>query len=172
MLAELRAGMSVEEIMNRMDSGMPKLWVLYQIAASATGKTGMVRQGSRLHSPLPVEGPKQAHLIAFLRGESVAVLAPRWNVKLGSGFGRTTVELPRGHWTNIFTGETVNGGKYARTESFAAISGCAAGARWRSSDASNLEVWAPFARHVSVESGGVAYAMRGPDDRGWWQLDC
>ena len=32
-----------------------------------------------------------------------------------------------------------------------------------------FRVWAPFARHVSVESGGVAYAMRGPGDRGWWQ---
>lgn len=31
-----------------------------------------------------------------------------------------------------------------------------------------FRVWAPFARHVSVESGGVAHAMIGPDDRGWW----
>ena len=30
MLAELEAGMSSEEIMKRMDSGMPKLWVLYK----------------------------------------------------------------------------------------------------------------------------------------------
>ena len=44
-----------------------------------------------------MEGPKQAHLIAYSRGESVAVLAPRWNVKLGSGFGSTTVELPPGN---------------------------------------------------------------------------
>ncbi|MGB6727775.1 MAG: malto-oligosyltrehalose trehalohydrolase [Terracidiphilus sp.] len=29
-------------------------------------------------------------------------------------------------------------------------------------------VWAPFARHVSVDSGGVVCAMQGPDDRGWW----
>jgi maltooligosyltrehalose trehalohydrolase len=31
-----------------------------------------------------------------------------------------------------------------------------------------FEVWAPFARHVSVEAGGVQYAMEGPDDRDWW----
>ena len=54
---------------------------------------------------------KQAHLIAFSRGDSVAVLAPRWNIKLGSGFGSTTVELPQGTWSNIFTGEKVNGGR-------------------------------------------------------------
>jgi len=32
-----------------------------------------------------------------------------------------------------------------------------------------FRVWAPLARQVSVESGGVAYSMQGPDDRGWWQ---
>ena len=32
-----------------------------------------------------------------------------------------------------------------------------------------FRVWAPFAHHVSVESGGVAYAMQGPDDRDWWR---
>ncbi|MGB7267870.1 MAG: malto-oligosyltrehalose synthase, partial [Terracidiphilus sp.] len=109
MLAELKAGMSVEEIMNRMDSGMPKLWVLY--------KTLQLRRENpewfdkeAAHIPLSVEGSKQEHLVAFSRGDSVAVLAPRWNVKLGSGFGATVVELPAGKWTNVFTGEAVKGG--------------------------------------------------------------
>jgi maltooligosyltrehalose trehalohydrolase len=31
-----------------------------------------------------------------------------------------------------------------------------------------FKVWAPFARHSSVEAGGVQYAMQGPDDRDWW----
>ncbi|MGD0911862.1 MAG: malto-oligosyltrehalose trehalohydrolase [Terracidiphilus sp.] len=31
-----------------------------------------------------------------------------------------------------------------------------------------FRVWAPLAKLVSVESGGVAHAMQGPDDRGWW----
>ncbi len=31
-----------------------------------------------------------------------------------------------------------------------------------------FRVWAPFARRVSVKCGGVAFAMRGPDDRDWW----
>jgi (1->4)-alpha-D-glucan 1-alpha-D-glucosylmutase len=58
-----------------------------------------------------VEGAKQEHLIAFSRGDSVAVLAPRWNVRLGSGFGATTVELPPGRWTDILSGEETSGGK-------------------------------------------------------------
>ncbi len=110
MLAELRAGMSVEAIMNRMDSGMPKLWVLFKSLHLRQEKPEWFGKEAA-YAPLPVEGPKQAHLIAYSRGESVAVLAPRWNVKLGSGFGSTTVELPPGNWTNIFTEETVKGGK-------------------------------------------------------------
>ena len=31
-----------------------------------------------------------------------------------------------------------------------------------------FEVWAPFARHVSVEAGGFQYVMEGPDDRDSW----
>jgi (1->4)-alpha-D-glucan 1-alpha-D-glucosylmutase len=109
MLAELEAGMSVDEIMNRMDSGMPKLWVLYKALHLRREKPEWFGREAE-YSPLPVDGPKRAQLIAFSRGSSVAVLAPRWNVKLGGGFGSTTVELPQGTWYNIFTGDKVNGG--------------------------------------------------------------
>jgi (1->4)-alpha-D-glucan 1-alpha-D-glucosylmutase len=109
MLAELEAGMSVDEIMNRMDSGMPKLWVLYKALHLRREKPEWFGREAE-YSPLPVDGPKRAQLIAFSRGGSVAVLAPRWNVKLGGGFGSTTVELPQGTWYNIFTGDKVNGG--------------------------------------------------------------
>jgi maltooligosyltrehalose trehalohydrolase len=30
-------------------------------------------------------------------------------------------------------------------------------------------VWAPFAKKVAVKIGDAAYAMTGPDDRGWWR---
>ncbi|MGB6831163.1 MAG: malto-oligosyltrehalose synthase [Terracidiphilus sp.] len=109
MLAELVAGMSAEEIMNRMDSGMPKLWVLYKSLHLRRERPEWFGSEAA-YIQLAVAGPKQAHLIAYSRGDSVAVLAPRWNVKLGSGFGSTTVELPLRNWTNVYTGETVNGG--------------------------------------------------------------
>jgi len=34
-----------------------------------------------------------------------------------------------------------------------------------------FEVWAPFARRVSVNAGGTVQAMKGPDDRHWWRLE-
>jgi (1->4)-alpha-D-glucan 1-alpha-D-glucosylmutase len=110
MLAELEAGMSVEEIMSQMDSGMPKLWVVYKALNLRREKREWFGREAA-YSLLPADGPKQAHLIAFSRGDSVAVLAPRWNIKLSGGFGSTTVQLPLGTWSNIFTGEKVKGGR-------------------------------------------------------------
>jgi (1->4)-alpha-D-glucan 1-alpha-D-glucosylmutase len=109
MLAELEAGMSVDEIMGRMDCGMPKLWVVYKALHLRREKPEWFGREAA-YSPLPVDGPKQAHLIAFSRADSVAVLAPRWNIKLSGGFGSTTVQLPLGTWSNILTGEKVKGG--------------------------------------------------------------
>jgi (1->4)-alpha-D-glucan 1-alpha-D-glucosylmutase len=110
MLAELLAGLSVEEIMKRMDSGMPKLWIIYKALHLRRDHPDWFGESS-IYAPLPAEGSKQEHLIAFCRGDSVAVVAPRWNVRLGTGFGSTTVELPPGRWTNMLSGEEMGGGK-------------------------------------------------------------
>ena len=34
-----------------------------------------------------------------------------------------------------------------------------------------FEVWAPEARAAAVQAGAGTYAMRGPDDRGWWRVE-
>jgi maltooligosyltrehalose trehalohydrolase len=34
-----------------------------------------------------------------------------------------------------------------------------------------FEVWAPFAKRISIQAGGGVYAMNGPDHRNWWRLD-
>jgi maltooligosyltrehalose trehalohydrolase len=34
-----------------------------------------------------------------------------------------------------------------------------------------FEVWAPFAKRMSVQAGGQVYAMHGPDERNWWRAD-
>jgi (1->4)-alpha-D-glucan 1-alpha-D-glucosylmutase len=109
MLAALEEGMSAEEIMARMDTGLPKLWVLCKTLHLRRERPDWFGREAP-YIPLRVDGPKREHLIAFSRGDSVAVLAPRWNVKLGSGFGSTTVDLPQGSWSNRFTGEKVEGG--------------------------------------------------------------
>jgi (1->4)-alpha-D-glucan 1-alpha-D-glucosylmutase len=110
MLAELNAGLRVDEVMKRMDSGMPKMWLLRQALKLRKEQPQWFDERSS-YVPLQIEGFKSMHAIAFLRGDSVVAIAPRWNIRLGSGFGSTTVELPVGRWKNLLTGEAVNGGR-------------------------------------------------------------
>jgi len=107
---ELKAGITPDQVMKRMDSGMPKLWVIYKALHLRRERPDWFG-GQSDYAPLTVEGSKQPHLVAFRWGDSVAVLVPRWNVKLGAGFGSTTVELPGDRWTNLLAGEVVSGGK-------------------------------------------------------------
>ena len=115
MLAELNAGLPVDAIMKRMDSGLPKMWLIQQALRLRREKPKWFDERSS-YIPLQIEGFKSMHAIAFLRGDSVVAIAPRWNLRLGGGFGSTTVELPAGRWKNPLTGEAVNGGR-ARVQS-------------------------------------------------------
>jgi (1->4)-alpha-D-glucan 1-alpha-D-glucosylmutase len=109
MLSELQSGMDVDEVLRRMDSGMPKLYVVHKtlhLRREHPEWFGM----EAAYSPIVAEGSKSNHLIAYLRGDSVAVFVPRWPLGLGGNWARTSVELPQGKWKNIFTGEAVMGG--------------------------------------------------------------
>jgi (1->4)-alpha-D-glucan 1-alpha-D-glucosylmutase len=110
MLSELQRGMNVDEIMRRMDSGMPKMYVAH--------KALRLRRDHRewfgaeaAYTPIAADGSKIDHLIAYLRGDSVAVIVPRWPLRLGSIWAATSLELPPGQWRNIFTGDAVGGGR-------------------------------------------------------------
>ncbi len=90
--------MSVEEIMERMDEGLPKLWVLKQ-ALSVRDRLGS-------YAPLPVTGEAQDDVVAFSRGE-VAVIVPR-SARDICGWGETAVDLPSGDtWRNVLTGDEI-----------------------------------------------------------------
>ena len=109
MLAELKAGMPPEEILKRMDNGMPKLWVIFTALHLRREHPNWFDQSSA-YLPMPVEGPKKDYVVAYMRGDKVAVIAPRWNLKLGGNFGSTTVELHEGFWHHLLTGEEFEGG--------------------------------------------------------------
>lgn len=109
LLAELEAGMPAEEILTRMDEGLPKLWVILKALHLRRDHPDWFGATSA-YVPLLVEGPKRDHLVAYLRGENVAVIVPRWSLKLGGSFGPTTVQIPEGTWNHLFTGESFAGG--------------------------------------------------------------
>ena len=109
LLAELKAGMSTEEILKRMDEGVPKLWLIFRALHLRREHPAWFGKGSA-HIPMLIDGAAREYLVGYLRGENVAVLAPRWNLKHEGNFGSTTVELPHGSWKNILTGELLEGG--------------------------------------------------------------
>ena len=110
MLAELKAGIPVDEIMKRMDSGMPKLWLLYQ-ALHLRREQPQCFDRNAAYSPLAADGPRKDHMIAYLRGEAVAVVAPRWSARLGGNAASTSIDLPSGRWAHLLTGEFFDGGR-------------------------------------------------------------
>jgi len=110
MLAELQSGMDVAEIVKRMDSGLPKLWVAHT-ALSLRRRHPEWFGAESAYSPIVAEGSKSDHLVAYQRGDSVTVLVPRWPLKLNGNWVSTTIELMPGGWRNNFTNEVMMGGR-------------------------------------------------------------
>jgi (1->4)-alpha-D-glucan 1-alpha-D-glucosylmutase len=109
MLAELKNGRPAEEIMKKMNCGMPKLWVTYSALQLRRQKPEWFGKDAA-YSPLAVEGSRKDHIVAYLRGDSVATVVPRWNMRVNSNWSSTTVTFPKGLWRNVLTGDVVKGG--------------------------------------------------------------
>ena len=110
MLRELQAGMTAEAIVGRMDSGLPKMWVAHKALSLRREHPHWFNAGAG-YTPLIAAGPKKEHLVAFLRGENVITVVPRWNLKFGDSWAGAMVDLPAGTWRNGFTGDVVEGGR-------------------------------------------------------------
>ena len=102
-------GLAAADVLANADDGSPKLWLvrhalrLRRARAEAFGADGT-------YEPLPVAGRRAGHAVAFLRGESVAVIVPRLVVGLGEDWQDTAVTLPRGIWVDVLSGAEVEGG--------------------------------------------------------------
>ncbi len=66
------------------------------------------------YRPLDVEGADAAHVVAFTRGDEVAVAVPRLVMK--STFDDARVALPPGRWHNVLTGADHDGGSLPFTD--------------------------------------------------------
>jgi (1->4)-alpha-D-glucan 1-alpha-D-glucosylmutase len=110
LLAELTKGMRPEEILARMDEGLPKLWLIRQgLQARRRRPAALGPEGD--YRPLRAAGARAAHAVAFLRGGEVAAVVPRLVIGLQGGWSDTFVELPAGRWRNELTGEEAGGGR-------------------------------------------------------------
>ena len=89
--------MEAGEILTRMDSGLPKLWVMKQALH--------IRARLGAYVPLAITGELKDSAIAFSRGEAVTIV-PRFPVETAC-WKDTSAGLPEGKWKNILTGEEI-----------------------------------------------------------------
>lgn len=111
MLATLMAGLETKEIVQQMESGLPKMWVIHAALRLRRDHPEWFGADAN-YSPILADGPRREHLAGFMRGSHVVTLVPRWPLKLGSNWDRTIVTLPDGRWTNIFTGQEFKGARF------------------------------------------------------------
>ncbi|HZY64104.1 MAG TPA: malto-oligosyltrehalose synthase [Edaphobacter sp.] len=113
LLAELKsmdAGDRAAKIMARADEGLPKMWVTHQ-ALQLRRERPELFGAQAAYAPLGVEGPKAENVVAYLRGDSLAVIVPRLTLRLAGAWRDTAVTLPVGRWVNRLTGVEVEGGR-------------------------------------------------------------
>ncbi len=106
------AGITPEEILVRMDAGVPKLWTIAATLGVRARHEDVFRRGA--YRPLAATGDRAEAVVAFTRGDAIAVVAPRLTLSLAqAGWGDTEVELPPGRWCRPLTRDAVEGGRRA-----------------------------------------------------------
>ena len=103
---------SPEQVMRRIDEGLPKLWTIQQ-ALAVRLRCPQVFGRDGTFTPMWARGARAEHAVAFCRSGKVITLVPRLVIKLGGDWRNTTLEIPRGDWRNAFTGERWRGGETA-----------------------------------------------------------
>lgn len=101
---------SPEKIMDRMDRGDPKMWLIHR-ALSLRGERPALFGPEGRYREIPARGSAASHLVAFTRGEEVVTVVPRliMGLRKRGGWGDTTLDLPEGRWMNRMTGERMEG---------------------------------------------------------------
>ncbi|HXO84355.1 MAG TPA: malto-oligosyltrehalose synthase, partial [Gemmatimonadales bacterium] len=94
------ANASPEQVLERMDEGFPKLWMIQR---------ALRVQANGCYQRLNAEGEHAHHVIAFGRGGNLITIVPRLAQELRGGWGETVLPLPEGRWRNVFTDELHSG---------------------------------------------------------------
>ena len=89
------------------DAGVSKLWLIARALADRRRRPEAYRGAG--YEPLPLDGAKAEHAVAFSRG-ALAAVAPRLVAGRGEGWGDTSVRLPAGRWTHALTGAPIGRG--------------------------------------------------------------
>jgi len=96
-----------DDILRRMDEGLPKLWVIRQALALRKRLPAVFNSGD--YHPLSPKGKMASHAVAFARDSDVVTIVPRLVWRARGGWDKTSIRLPAGHWYQELTGKEVNG---------------------------------------------------------------
>ena len=107
LLSDLKT-LSPQEIVSKMDEGLPKLWVIYQTLQLRKSRPDLFQLE---YQPIYAQGTKKDHAVAFMRGNSLLTLVPRLTLGVGNRWEETSLELPPGSWHHLFTKEVFKGSR-------------------------------------------------------------
>jgi (1->4)-alpha-D-glucan 1-alpha-D-glucosylmutase len=99
-----------ETILDRMDEGLPKLWLTRQALHLRRQRPELFGAGGD-YLPLTAREDREAHVFAFARGGGAVTVVPRLSMKLAGDWRETSLKLPDGRWHNELTGEETDGGE-------------------------------------------------------------
>jgi (1->4)-alpha-D-glucan 1-alpha-D-glucosylmutase len=98
------------KIWQRMDEGLPKLWLIRQALALRARRPELL-DGAAAYTAMSAVGVRAECCIAFMRDEGMIAIASRFPARLeaGRGWGATVLELPAGEWVDV-----LGGGRWAQ----------------------------------------------------------
>ncbi len=117
-ILDLLTGATPEVALRELDEGWPKLWTIARTLDVRRQHPALFNANAS-YRPLVFAGRQAQRVVGYTRGGAVAVVVPRLVLGLGGAawgdpktWGRTSVTLPAGTWTNVLGGgETIEGGR-------------------------------------------------------------
>ena len=103
------AAMNATQVMERSEEGLPKLWLVHH-ALQLRNEHPEWFGAKAAYVPVAAEGTQSERVIAYLRGDDVLTIAPRWSHE-AEAWEETTIQVPDGRWSNLLTGVDVAGGR-------------------------------------------------------------
>jgi (1->4)-alpha-D-glucan 1-alpha-D-glucosylmutase len=100
--------LSPQAIWQRLDAGLPKLWVTHT-ALQLRRRRPDAFSAQSSYTPVDARGPLAGHVVAFQRAGSVTTIVPRLVMKAEGRWRGTTVPLSPGVWENVIDRQRLNG---------------------------------------------------------------
>jgi (1->4)-alpha-D-glucan 1-alpha-D-glucosylmutase len=100
--------LSPQAIWQRLDAGLPKLWVTHT-ALQLRRRRPDAFSAQSSYTPVDARGPLAGHVVAFQRAGSVMTIVPRLVMKAEGRWRGTTVPLSPGVWENVIDRQRLNG---------------------------------------------------------------